>query len=90
MAEVAARLAAAASRIFGNVLNPSALRSGRKLLLKPLIGARVASYYPATLEQSDLMYEDPLEKRRKIKLERLKRRGKSPPKKGQGKRAGKR
>jgi small subunit ribosomal protein S33 len=28
--------------------------------------------------------------RRKVKLERLKRRGKSPPKKGQGKRAGKR
>jgi small subunit ribosomal protein S33 len=29
-------------------------------------------------------------RRRKVKLERLKRRGKSPPKKGQGKRAGKR
>jgi small subunit ribosomal protein S33 len=29
-------------------------------------------------------------RRRKVKLERLKRRGKSPPKKGEGKRAGKR
>jgi len=35
-----------------------------------------------------LEYESPLEERRREKLENLRRRGMGPPKKGQGKRAG--
>ena len=97
-------MAETAARIFGNVLGTGA-RSGRKLLQQPLIGERVASYYPPSIKASDPLFEDPVEKRlvrvllapalsltllgrrRKVKLERLKRRGKAPPKKGQGKRA---
>ena len=89
-ATLARRLAEAASRVFGTMLNATTDRSGRKLLAKPLIGDVVASYYGQSITKLDPLYEDPLEKRRKIKLERLKRRGKGPPKKGQGKRAAKR
>jgi small subunit ribosomal protein S33 len=112
-AALARKIAETAARIFGNVLGTPE-RSGRKLLNKPLIGERVASYYPERIEATDPLFEDPLERRcggsarrarvarvraawrllttpcrRKVKLERMKRRGKSPPKKGQGKRASK-
>ncbi|CAA6668601.1 unnamed protein product [Spirodela intermedia] len=68
----------ARARIFGHILR------------KKLIGDQVAEWYPY-----DIKFDDPLvmareEKERLSKLEMLKRRGKGPPKKGQGKRAAKR
>ena len=56
------RLAATAARIFGNVIG-NGERSGRKWLERPLIGERVASYYPTSISATDPLYEDPLEKR---------------------------
>mmetsp|Transcript_6041 Transcript_6041/g.19522 ORF Transcript_6041/g.19522 Transcript_6041/m.19522 type:complete len:168 (-) Transcript_6041:63-566(-) len=81
-------LSAAACRIFGTspTSNPHQ-RSVRKLLLKPLIGEAVASYYPNYPVHNKFGYEDPHFMRAQSKLERLRRRGKGPPKKGQGKRA---
>ncbi|GMN57802.1 hypothetical protein TIFTF001_026904 [Ficus carica] len=80
----------ARARIFGHVLNPTGQRTAHKILRKKLIGEKVAQWYP-----DDLMREDPQlfarkEQLRLSKLEMLKRRGKGPPKKGQGKRAKKR
>ncbi|XP_078433435.1 37S ribosomal protein S27 [Wolffia australiana] len=80
----------ARARIFGHVLNPTGRRSPHKILRKKLIGDQVADWYPY-----DIKFDDPLvlareEKERLSKLEMLKRRGKGPPKKGQGKRAAKR
>ncbi|KAK9845861.1 hypothetical protein WJX81_004503 [Elliptochloris bilobata] len=65
------------------------MRSGRKVLRKKLIGDKVESYYPEPIHKVDPMFEDPLVQRRLDKLDRLHRRGKGPPKKGQGKRASK-
>ena len=81
-------LADIACRVFGTspTSNPHA-RSVRKLLLKPLIGEAVSSYYPKYPRHNKLGYIDPARVRAEAKLERLKRRGKGPPKKGQGKRA---
>jgi small subunit ribosomal protein S33 len=56
------KIAETAARIFGNVLGTGE-RSGRKLLSKPLIGERIATYYPEDVARSDPLYEDPLEKR---------------------------
>ncbi|KAL6970844.1 hypothetical protein U1Q18_030527 [Sarracenia purpurea var. burkii] len=80
----------ARARIFGHVLNPTGQRSPHKILRKKLIGEKVAQWYP-----HDIMKDDPRvmarqEQERLSKLEMLKRRGKGPPKKGQGKRAAKR
>ncbi|XP_062161536.1 small ribosomal subunit protein mS33 [Alnus glutinosa] len=80
----------ARARIFGHVLNPTGQRSPHKLLRKKLIGDKVAEWYP-----HDIVKDDPLvmargEQERLSKLEMLKRRGKGPPKKGQGKQAAKR
>nr|POE60152.1 mitochondrial 37s ribosomal protein s27 [Quercus suber] len=80
----------ARARIFGHILNPTGQRSPHKLLRKKLIGEKVAEWYP-----HDIMKDDPLimarrEQERLSKLEMLKRRGKGPPKKGQGKQAAKR
>ena len=81
-------LADIACRIFGTspTSNPHA-RSVRKLLMKPLIGESVMSYYPKYPRHNTLGYIDSQRVRAEEKLERLKRRGKGPPKKGQGKRA---
>ena len=62
-AGAAARLAAAAARIFGSVLGAGAERSGRKLLSKPLVGDRVAAYYGQSVASNDPLFEDPLDKR---------------------------
>lgn len=78
-----------ASHTSSRAMAPRLTRSA----LSPLFFCpQVASYYgrSAVPTEVDPLYEDPLEKRRKVKLERLKRRGKGPPKKGQGKRAAKR
>ena len=84
MMKSAKELAAVAARIFGNHLGDGR-RSGRKVLSKALKGPAMLTYYPEKLK--DALTVDPDETRRVIKLERAKRRGKGPPKKGQGKRA---
>lgn len=82
-------VAEATARIFGHVVG-TGLRSGHKVLRQKLVGEKVASWYPTPLQKLDPMFEDPNEARRVLKLERMKRRGKGPPKKGEGKRAAKR
>ncbi|GAB2282669.1 hypothetical protein Dimus_017206 [Dionaea muscipula] len=80
----------ARARIFGHVLNPTGKRSPHKLLRKKLIGDKLAQWYPYDIKQDDPLVMARLEQERLAKLEMLKRRGKGPPKKGQGKRASKR
>ena len=65
------------------------LRSGRKVLRRALIGERVTSYYPPHWFAGDPLLVDVEAERKKAKLQRLSRRGKAPPKKGSGKRSGK-
>ncbi|XP_064983400.1 uncharacterized protein LOC135623881 [Musa acuminata AAA Group] len=80
-------LAQARARIFGHVLNPLGKRSPRKILRKKLIGDKVAQWYPYDIKNDDPLVLAREEKLRLAKLEMLKRRGKGPPKKGQGRRA---
>ncbi|KAL3679900.1 hypothetical protein R1sor_022856 [Riccia sorocarpa] len=75
----------AAARIFGNVIG-NGLQSGRKVLSQKVTGQKIVEWYPTPVQKLDPCFEDPGEKRRVLKLERLKRRGKGPPKKGHGKR----
>ncbi len=81
-------LADAAVKIFGTAAtsNPHQ-RSIRKLLTAPLKGPMVARYYPKELRHNQHGYQDPRRLRQEEKLVRLKRHGKGPPKKGEGKRA---
>ncbi|CAA2985046.1 28S ribosomal S33, mitochondrial [Olea europaea subsp. europaea] len=74
-------------RIFGHVLNPTGQRSPHKILRKKLIGEKVASWYPYDIKKDDPLVMARQEQERLNKLEMLKRCGKGPPKKGQGKRA---
>uniref|UniRef100_A0A9I9CEI3 Small ribosomal subunit protein mS33 n=3 Tax=Cucumis melo TaxID=3656 RepID=A0A9I9CEI3_CUCME len=80
----------ARARIFGHILNPTGQRSTHKLLRKKLIGDKVAQWYPYDIKKDDPLVMARLEQERLSKLEMLKRRGKGPPKKGQGRRAAKR
>ncbi|KAF8030711.1 hypothetical protein BT93_D0023 [Corymbia citriodora subsp. variegata] len=80
----------ARARIFGQILNPTAQRSPHKLLRKKLIGEKVAQWYPYDIKKDDPLVMARQEQERLSKLEMLKRRGKGPPKKGQGRRAVKR
>ncbi|KAL0908758.1 hypothetical protein M5K25_023267 [Dendrobium thyrsiflorum] len=80
----------ARARIFGHVLNPTGKRSPHKILRKKLIGEKVAQWYPYDIKNDDPLILAREEKERLAKLEMLKRRGKGPPKKGQGRRAVKR
>lgn len=83
----AQKVAAAASRIFGTHIG-NGLQSGRKILRKNLAGPAVMAWYERPLNGAiDPFYEDPKEEERLMKLERLRRRGKTTPKKGEGKRA---
>jgi small subunit ribosomal protein S33 len=79
----------ARARIFGHVIGDGE-RSAHKVLRRKLIGQKIVSWYPTPIQKQDPMFEDPKIKRRAVKNERLKRRGKGPPKKGHGKRAAKR
>lgn len=79
----------ARARIFGHVIG-NGERSAHKVLRRKLIGDKIVSWYPTPIQNQDPMFEDPNIKRRQLKNERLKRRGKGPPKKGHGKRAAKR
>lgn len=78
------------ARIFGLVLNPTSQRSPHKILRKKLIGEKVAAWYPYYIKKDDPLVMAREEQEHLSKLEMLKRRGKGPPKKGQGKRAAKR
>jgi small subunit ribosomal protein S33 len=82
----------ASRRIFGN-LPITNTRTGFKVLQRKPIGPLAINYYPADAERPfrntlDDFATD-LERRRVEALYRLKRRGKGPAKKGQGKRASK-
>ena len=83
----ARKIALAAARIFQTALNDTNAPTGRKLLKKSLVGPTLTSWYPEKIQRLDALFEDPEDKRRKVKLERMKRRGKGPPKKGEGKRS---
>ncbi|KAK0584623.1 hypothetical protein LWI29_016220 [Acer saccharum] len=80
----------ARARIFGHVLNPTGQRSPHKILRKKLIGDKVSEWYPHDIKKDDPLFMAQQQQERLSKLEMLKRRGKGPPKKGQGKRAAKR
>jgi small subunit ribosomal protein S33 len=80
-----------ASRVlFGNAPVTN-MRSSRKLLNKKLKGPKIVAWYPPTMESyKDKHYKSGEYERRQLKLEKLKRKGKGPPKKGSGKGAMKR
>ncbi|KAJ3669653.1 hypothetical protein LUZ60_011603 [Juncus effusus] len=80
----------ARAAIFGHVVNPTGRRSVHKILRKKLIGDKVAQWYPYDIKNDDPLVLAREEQERMSKLEMLKRRGKGPPKKGQGRRATKR
>lgn len=87
---VVAGVAEARARIFGHIVNPTGQRSPHKILRKKLIGDKVAAWYPYDIKNDDPLVMARQEEERLTKLEMLKRRGKGPPKKGQGRRAAKR
>ncbi|XVE68746.1 hypothetical protein DITRI_Ditri09bG0094300 [Diplodiscus trichospermus] len=87
---VVAGVTEARARIFGHILNPTGQRSPHKILRKKLIGDQVAEWYPYDVKNDDPLVMARQEEERLSKLEMLKRRGKGPPKKGQGRRAVKR
>ncbi|KAG0352097.1 mitochondrial ribosomal subunit S27-domain-containing protein [Gamsiella multidivaricata] len=82
--------------IFGNVYNPQGLRTGNKILRQRLVGPTVNSYYPnvkqirlreITRMAPEMNLVDQAEKVRLEDLAERKKRGKGPPKKGQGRRS---
>ncbi len=81
-----------ARNIFGNlpVVNH---RTGFKLLKQKPIGPLLMNHYPMNIERPfrNILddYQTELEQRREQALAKLKRKGKGPPKKGQGRRAAK-
>ncbi len=81
-----------ARNIFGN-LPITNYRTGLKLLRRKPIGPLLVQHYPHNVETNFRQvlngYKNELEERRESALIRLRRRSKGPPKKGQGKRAGK-
>eukprot|EP00186_Timspurckia_oligopyrenoides_P003060 CAMPEP_0182441306 /NCGR_PEP_ID=MMETSP1172-20130603/232_1 /TAXON_ID=708627 /ORGANISM="Timspurckia oligopyrenoides, Strain CCMP3278" /LENGTH=145 /DNA_ID=CAMNT_0024635491 /DNA_START=74 /DNA_END=512 /DNA_ORIENTATION=+ len=68
--------------------NPN-LRSPRKLLRRALLGPRVLDWYIPSLFQSPLAEQklNPIQVRRRQKVAELRKLGKGPPKKGEGKRS---
>ncbi|XP_027337635.1 28S ribosomal protein S33, mitochondrial [Abrus precatorius] len=80
----------ARAMIFGHQLNPTGKKSPHKLLRMKLFGDKVAEWYPHDINKDDPLVMARQEQERLSKLEMLKRRGKGPPKKGQGRRAAKR
>ncbi|KAG0234449.1 mitochondrial ribosomal subunit S27-domain-containing protein [Mortierella sp. GBAus27b] len=82
--------------IFGNVYNPQRIRTGNKILRQRLVGPTVNSYYPnvqqiklreITRMAPEMKLIDQKEKARLDDLAERKKRGKGPPKKGQGRRS---
>ncbi|CAO3626327.1 unnamed protein product [Cunninghamella blakesleeana] len=81
------QLAQLSSKVFDTVYNPTAVRTGNKVLRQQLLGPTMTQYHPAPLvhfRDIKALYPD-LE--RLDEIARRKRRGKGAPKKGQGKRA---
>eukprot|EP00192_Tetraselmis_astigmatica_P015044 CAMPEP_0117677820 /NCGR_PEP_ID=MMETSP0804-20121206/16947_1 /TAXON_ID=1074897 /ORGANISM="Tetraselmis astigmatica, Strain CCMP880" /LENGTH=160 /DNA_ID=CAMNT_0005487125 /DNA_START=59 /DNA_END=541 /DNA_ORIENTATION=- len=76
-------------RIFGTHIG-NGERSGRKVLKKALVAERMADYYMERLTKAHPIFADPKDEQKRQKLATLKRRGKGPPAKGQGKRSKKR
>lgn len=89
-AAATAGAAEARAAIFGHAVNPTGKRAATKLLRKKLVGEQVAQWYPYDIKRDDPLVMEREEKERLAKLGMLKRRGKGPPKKGQGRRAVKR
>ncbi|KAL9236013.1 hypothetical protein vseg_010728 [Gypsophila vaccaria] len=89
-AAVAKGVTEARANIFGHIINPTCQRSAHKVLRKKLIGDKVAQWYPYDIKHDDPLIMARNQEERMTKLEMLKRRGKGPPKKGQGRRASKR
>ncbi|KAF9177506.1 hypothetical protein BGZ51_007260 [Haplosporangium sp. Z 767] len=82
--------------IFGNVYNPQGIRTGNKILRQRLVGPAINSYYPnvkqikvreITKMAPEMNLVDLAEKTRLDDLSERKKRGKGPPKKGQGRRS---
>ncbi|KAF9970215.1 hypothetical protein BGZ73_007104 [Actinomortierella ambigua] len=82
--------------IFGNVYNPTNARTGNKILRARLVGPTINSYYPSvrpikmreiTRMAPEMNLVDQAEKVRLEDLAERKKRGKGPPKKGQGRRS---
>jgi small subunit ribosomal protein S33 len=86
-----AAIAESSRVIFGNlpVVN---YRTGYKILQQKPIGPLVMSHYPVDISKPFRgmldNYQTEAEQRRTNALNKLKRKGKGPPKKGQGRRAG--
>lgn len=78
----------ATARIFGHVIG-NGERSGHKILRRKIIGGKVLEWYPNSVCGAYPGFT-PGEEERLDRLERMRRQGKAPPKKGQGKRAAKR
>ncbi|CAJ2633660.1 28S ribosomal protein S33, mitochondrial-like [Trifolium pratense] len=83
-------LTSARANIFGHILNPTGKKSGHKVWRMKLFGQKVAEWYPHDINKDDPLVMARQQQERLSKLEMLKRRGKGPPKKGQGRRAAKR
>jgi len=85
-----AELAECSRLVFGNAPVTHGVRSGRKLLRKKLIGPALVAWYPRSAEsltKLDPSFRTEKQRRRALKLDKLKRRGKGPPKKGEGSKA---
>ncbi|PSC67922.1 28S ribosomal mitochondrial-like [Micractinium conductrix] len=76
------------ARIFGTHIG-NGLRSGRKVLRRPLLGQKLVDWYPSQDVGQDPLMLNIKAENANIKVGRLRHRGKGPPKKGAGKRAGK-
>lgn len=85
---------ASADKVFGN-LPVVTFRTGNKLFARKPLGPLAVSYYQKenlldrTFKRIDPMFKTDLEERRHLSLDKLRRKGKGPPKKGHGKRASK-
>ncbi|KAL3795093.1 hypothetical protein ACHAWO_009256 [Cyclotella atomus] len=90
MASRAQRIAAVAREIFGTLPNRNA-RSGAQILKKPLTAHYHERWYMEPIEPAaratSPQYTSELQERRTAKLQKLRQRGKGPPKKGSGKRS---
>ncbi|KAI9143891.1 mitochondrial ribosomal subunit S27-domain-containing protein [Paraphysoderma sedebokerense] len=83
--------------VFGTVYNPTNARTGNRILRASLKGPVINSYYPpdppkirhlnSVFGKFGIKLVDPEETERLNRVERLRRRGKGAPKKGQGRRA---
>ncbi|KAJ1675261.1 mitochondral 37S ribosomal protein S27 [Spiromyces aspiralis] len=93
------KVAELSARIFGNNFNPTNARTGHYIIRKPLAGETIYSWYPrpemvkrCRFKRIDRAFPELSlfnldEEERLDTVERLKRRGKGAPKKGEGRRA---